>query len=199
MCRNIQQQQHYTRILTTTKSAELLELFFSLSLLFFFFFLAFLGLYPWHMEVPRLGVKPELQLLAYTTVTAMLDPSNVCNLHHSLWQPQILNSLSKARDQICILMDTSWVCFHWATSGTPLWAILDLKCILFKQNYICLMVVGWKIQNFFVENFFIIVSQLQIFLFILLSGQETIYFFPLLLSKDDWLRVLERKCFPSGI
>ena len=28
-----------------------------------------------HMEAPRLGVKSELQLLAYTTATAMQDPS----------------------------------------------------------------------------------------------------------------------------
>ena len=33
----------------------------------FFFFLSFLGLHPWHMEVSRLGVELELQLLAYTT------------------------------------------------------------------------------------------------------------------------------------
>ena len=44
--------------------------FLSLSLSFF----AFLGLNLWHMEVPRLGVKSELQLLAYTTATATLDP-----------------------------------------------------------------------------------------------------------------------------
>ena len=37
----------------------------------FFFFFVFLGLHPWHMEVPRLGVKSELQLSA----TAMPDPS----------------------------------------------------------------------------------------------------------------------------
>ena len=35
----------------------------------------FLGPYPWHMEVPRLGVKSKLQLLAYATATAMPDPS----------------------------------------------------------------------------------------------------------------------------
>ena len=35
---------------------------------FFFFF--FLGPHLWHMEVPRLGVKSELQVLAYTTATA---------------------------------------------------------------------------------------------------------------------------------
>ena len=42
---------------------------------FGFLFLVFLGPYPWHMEVPRLGVKLELQLPAYTTATATWDPS----------------------------------------------------------------------------------------------------------------------------
>ena len=36
-----------------------------------FFWGVFLG---WHMEIPRLGVKLELWLLAYTTATAMQDP-----------------------------------------------------------------------------------------------------------------------------
>ena len=43
--------------------------FFFLSL-----FLVFLGPCLWHMEVPRLGVELELQLLTYTTAAAMLDP-----------------------------------------------------------------------------------------------------------------------------
>ena len=63
------------------------------------------------MEVPRLGVELELQLLAYTTATAMPDPSHICDLHHSLQQCQILNSLSDARDWTLILTDTmlgSW-------------------------------------------------------------------------------------------
>ena len=38
---------------------------------FYLFFFVFLRLYLWHMEVPRLGVTSELQLLAYTTATAM--------------------------------------------------------------------------------------------------------------------------------
>ena len=59
------------------------------------------------MEVSRLGVESELQLLAYATATIMPDLSCVCNLHHSSWQCQILNALSEARDQTCILMDTS--------------------------------------------------------------------------------------------
>ena len=41
---------------------------------FFFFFLVFLGLNVQHMEFPRLGVKSEIQLLAYATATATPDP-----------------------------------------------------------------------------------------------------------------------------
>ena len=44
----------------------------------------FLGLHLWPMEVPRLGVESEPQVLAYTTATAMLDPSFVCDLHPQL-------------------------------------------------------------------------------------------------------------------
>ena len=50
------------------------------------------------MEVPRLGVKVELELLACTTATAMPDLSYICNLHGSLWQCWVLNPLSGARD-----------------------------------------------------------------------------------------------------
>ena len=41
---------------------------------FFFFFFVFLGLFPRHLEVPRLGVESELQLSAYTTATATATP-----------------------------------------------------------------------------------------------------------------------------
>ena len=72
------------------------------------------------MEVPRLGVKLELQLLSYTTATDTWDltESHICDLHHSLQQHWILNPLSGARNQTCI-MDSSQVHFHWATMGTP--------------------------------------------------------------------------------
>ena len=60
------------------------------------------------MEVPRLGAESELQLTAYTTAKATQDPSRVCNLQHSSRQCLILNPLSEAKDQTCILMDTSW-------------------------------------------------------------------------------------------
>ena len=66
---------------------------------------------PWHMEVPRLGVQSELQLMAHTTATATPDPSCICDLHHSSWQCQIRNPLSKAGDRTsCILVGFLSVC-----------------------------------------------------------------------------------------
>ena len=41
-----------------------------------FFF--FLWEHMWHMEVPRLGIKLELQLLAYATAIATPDLSLIC-------------------------------------------------------------------------------------------------------------------------
>ena len=57
---------------------------------------AFFGLLVWLMDTPRLGVKSELQLPAYTT--AMPDFSYVFDLHHSSRQHWILNPMSEARD-----------------------------------------------------------------------------------------------------
>ena len=42
---------------------------------FIYLFIAFLGLHQRHMEVPRLGVKSEQQLPAYTTALALQDLS----------------------------------------------------------------------------------------------------------------------------
>ena len=107
---------------------------------FFFFFFYILGPHPQHMEVPKLGIKSELQLLAYTTVTAMQDPSLVCNLHHSSWQCPILNPLRKARDPIRILMDTSWVHYHWAMMGTP---SLRFQSNIFIKKEKLLFLIHW--------------------------------------------------------
>ena len=81
--------------------------------------LFFLGPHPWYMEVPRLGVESELQLLAYTTAIATQDPSRVCDLHHSSWQHQILNPMSEARDLARNLMVPSQINFCCTTMGTP--------------------------------------------------------------------------------
>ena len=67
--------------------------------------------HPWYVEVPRLGVKLELQLPACTTATAMQDLRRICDLHHTSRQCQILNPLSRARKRIQVFMDTSQ--FHY--------------------------------------------------------------------------------------
>ena len=70
------------------------------------------------MEVPRLGVKSELQLPAYTTATATQDPSHICDLRHSSPQHRILNPLSEAGIETA----SSWILVgftdHWATKRT---------------------------------------------------------------------------------
>ena len=79
----------------------------------FFFFFFFLGL---HLQ---LSVQLELHLPATATATARWDLSCVCDLHHSLWQYQILNPLREARDGTHNLMVPSWICFRCTTRGTP--------------------------------------------------------------------------------
>ena len=79
------------------------------------------------MEVPRLGAESELQLPAYTTARAPWNPNRVYDLHHSSQHRQVINPLSKARDQICVLTDTSRNLFllcHNRNSSLTLW-ILD--------------------------------------------------------------------------
>ena len=72
---------------------------------FFFFFLFKAGPHLQHMEIPRLGVEQELQLLAYATATAIPDPSCLCDLCHSLQHCQIPKP-SEAGDRTRVLMDT---------------------------------------------------------------------------------------------
>ena len=57
-------------------------------------------------------------------------------LHHSKWQCQIFNPLNGAKDQTCILTDTSRVRFHWATTGTPttLYWLLEFSHVLKSSN-----------------------------------------------------------------
>ena len=49
-------------------------------------------------------------------------------------QCQILNPLSKAKDQTCVLMDTGQIHFHWATTGTS--PLLFSKALLISFKYI---------------------------------------------------------------
>ena len=70
---------------------------------YFYLLIYFLGPHL-HMEVPELGVQSKLQLLAYTIATATPHLSDICDLHHSSRQCQILNPLRKTRNRTCILM-----------------------------------------------------------------------------------------------
>ena len=65
--------------------------------LFIYFCIFLKGPHLWHMEVSRLGIELELQLLAHATAIATQDSSCVCDLHHSSWQRQSPNPLSEAR------------------------------------------------------------------------------------------------------
>ena len=75
----------------------------------------------------RATPESELQLLAYATATTKPDLSHLCDLRLSSCQHQICNPLSKSRNLTSILVDTGWVCYHWATMGTPWIQILNIK------------------------------------------------------------------------
>jgi len=120
------------------------------------------------MEIPRLGVELQLQLPAYITATATQDLSHVCDLHHSSRQHQILNIPSKARDRTHVLMDTSQICFHWATRGTP-----------FSSFLVCLH--PWSIWNIpthqcFFFSFFPPSSICSPFLFLFFFSSSSVFF-----------------------
>ena len=105
-------------VLSLFTSDFLIALFFSLSFLSFSLSFWFLGPFSWHMHVPRLGVKSELQLPAYAT--AVQDPSHVCNLHNSSQQSRI-----------------AWSPTHWARPGSnphPHGYWLDLFPLCHRRN-----------------------------------------------------------------
>ena len=114
----------------------------SLLTFFSFFFFCFLGLHLWHIEVPRLGVESELQLWASTTATAtataVQDPSHTCDLHHSSLQHQIPYPLSEGGDRTHIFMDTSWICFHCTTTGTPLCSFFESTVWFLPLSSLCI-------------------------------------------------------------
>ena len=88
---------------------------------FFFFFLSFCLFRVIPMAYGGSQARGPIGAVAttYTTVTAMPDPSHVCDLHHSPRQHQILNPLSEARDQTRNLMIPSRIRFCCAMTGTP--------------------------------------------------------------------------------
>ena len=77
-------------------------------LLLFVLFVCFLGLHPWHMKIPRLGVKYSGLNHSHSNTR-----SELC-----LRQWWILNTLNRARDQTHFLVDIGWVHYHWTTMVT---------------------------------------------------------------------------------
>ena len=73
---------------------------------------------PPHMEVPRLGVQLELQLLAHTTATAMPDPSHLCHLHQRSCNAGSLTHCVRPE----IEPATSWFLIRFV-SAAPLWEL----------------------------------------------------------------------------
>uniref|UniRef100_A0A4X1SYQ2 Uncharacterized protein n=1 Tax=Sus scrofa TaxID=9823 RepID=A0A4X1SYQ2_PIG len=75
--------------------------------------------------------------------TATQDLSRVCDLHPGSRQCRIPHPLSKARDQTCMLMDTSWVRFHRATTGTPGLFFKKREIILYELHWTSLIYSGF--------------------------------------------------------
>jgi len=72
------------------------------------------------MEVPRLGVQLELQLLAYIHHSHSNVGSDLClQLAPQLPATLVLNPLSEARDRTHNLTFPSWIHFRCAKMGTP--------------------------------------------------------------------------------
>ena len=80
--------------------------------LFIYLFICLFRAIPEAHGSSQLGLESELQLLAHTTATATLDPSHVCDSHHSSRQRRSLNPLNEAGDRTRVLMGTSWVCYR---------------------------------------------------------------------------------------
>ena len=118
-------------------------------LVVFFFSFFFLGLHLQNMDVPRLGIRLELQLPAYTTAIVIPGPRCICdlNLHCSSWQCQILKLLSKARDRTCIPMYTGWILNLLSHNGNPslcyFWYIIHTEATF----PLCPLCVHWSVHS----------------------------------------------------
>ena len=159
-----------------------------------FSFVSFLGLHPsplaYGISWARGQIRTAAASLYHTTWTR--DPSHICNLYHSSEQHQILNPLSRARDWTSILMDTSWVRYHWATMGTPRFCVAEkgfLNSIFFlnfsssifvvvflSYSYIPLGLIDWWVAFF---SFLSLPLPSTSFLFILPPSSSLHLFLPL--------------------
>ena len=95
----------------------------------FLIYFCFLGLHAWHMELPRLGVKSKLQLLAYTTAEATWDRSRICDLHHSSWNARFLTHWMRPGME----PTSSWILVRFISAAPQrgLWFLIYLFWLLF--------------------------------------------------------------------
>ena len=118
-------------------------IFYFIYLFIYLFMYCFLGPHPQHVEVPRLGVQLELQLLAYATATAMEDLSHVCDLYHSSQAPPwAFNPLSETGDRTGNLMVPNQICLCCTMMGSPwFWFyVISIQC---SDHISVLQSVGW--------------------------------------------------------
>ena len=78
-------------------------------------------------------------------------------------QHRILNPLSKARDQNCVLMDTSQISFCWAAMGTPIINDFVASCDGHLENISSLTTADLRTLTSFIiqyENLYSLISSL---------------------------------------
>ena len=103
----------------------------------------FLGPHLKHVEVPRLGVRLELQVPAYATATASQEPSHVCNLHHSSQQCRILTHWVKPG----IEPKSSWILIGFV-STEPRLELLPFSFLFHQPRInICLLLPVFSVVS----------------------------------------------------
>ena len=106
----------------------------------FFFFFGFLGLYPRHVEVPRLlSAESELQLLVYSTAMASLDLSIICD--YTIAHGNARSLIHWARSGI--EPASSWILagfIYAAPQWELLWFLISLFIcsLVFREDFSCI-------------------------------------------------------------
>ena len=177
-----------------SNSKEHISLFYKMTHFFFklstynhfiyWFIFVFWGPHPQNMEVPRLGVKSELQLPAYATATATQDPSCICNLPHCSQQCCILNPVREAR----VEPTSTWVLVGFV-SAVPQWELTLINISVFMP-----------VPCYFDNCSFVVLSEIRdpdssiyIFFFniaLAISFQSSVHFsIPLYSKFSKWLPI----------
>ena len=93
-----------------------------LQTIFFFFFL--LGPHLQHMEVSRLAVESSCSCRSTPQPRQIWTAFEIYTEAHG--KAGSLTHWARPGNQTCILVDTSWVLYQWATTGAPCWILLRI-------------------------------------------------------------------------